>query len=181
MPCCSWHIKGEKEEITILPHGLRPQGSRLLEFISREWIYRGHWNAFLTLWVEAKSVATTRDVQEVLYHYFHRILKTYQNDMENSVQVIAYSIEGLISTFYHLDSDIDLEFAALLEDAIAKISASDLEIDDRALGVLKSSLKNSKLPKLKVSFRRLIADAVLTKDMLDAWDKVSNKAAHGDF
>ncbi len=99
--------------------------------------------------------------------------------MENSVQVIASSIEGLISTFYHLESDIDEEFSALLEDAIAKISASDLEIDDRALGVLKSSLKNSKLPKLKVSFRRLIADGVLTKDMLDAWDKVRNKAAHG--
>jgi len=179
VPCCSWHIKGDKEEVTILPHGLRPQGSRLLEFIPREWIYRGHWNAFLILWINAKSDATTRDVQEVLYHYFHRILKTYQNDMENSVQVIASSIEGLISTFYHLDSDIDDEFSALLEDAIAKISASDLEIDDRALGVLKSSLKNSKLPKLKVSFRRLIADGILTKDMLDAWDKVRNKAAHG--
>lgn len=179
VPCCSWHIKGDKEEITILPHGLRPQGSRLLEFIPREWIYHGHWNAFLTLWVDAKSDATTRDVQEVLYHYFHRILKTYQNDMENSVQVIASSIEGLISTFYHLDSDIDEEFVTLLEDAIAKISASDLEIDERALGVLKSSLKNSKLPKLKVSFRRLIADEILTKDMLISWDKVRNKAAHG--
>ncbi|MCX2920613.1 hypothetical protein ORK51_10560 [Stenotrophomonas rhizophila] len=179
VPSCSWHIKGDREQISILPQGLRPQGGRLLEFIPREWVYRGYWNAFLNLWIRATHESTTRDVQEVLYHYFHRILKTYQNDMENSVQVIASSIEGLINTLYHVDTDIDQGFVTILEDAIEKISTSDLAVDDRALGVLKSSLKNSKLPKLKVAFRRLIANGVLTKEMLDSWDEVRNKAAHG--
>lgn len=180
-PLCTWHIKGESETVRVISRGVQHQKSGLLPLVPREWPRLPHWNAFLDLWINAKHATVARPVQEIIYHYYHRILKAYQDDMENCVQVMASSIEGIIVTLYKNEDDVDKDFVAILEDAVRVISDSGIAVDSRALGVLQGAIKNNNIPKMKVAFRRLVDSGVLTKDMLKAWDSIRNKTAHGDL
>lgn len=117
------------------------------------------------------------DGSELLYRFWHRILRARERDIENSALVLSVAVEGVIKGAFLSKYDIDSEFVELVEGAKERLNRA--KCHERIRGALKASLGHSSSPKVKDTLKRLIEQGVLDKAHIEAWEGMRHAAAHG--
>lgn len=114
-----------------------------------------------------------------LFGFWHKVNRAWQADIENSSLSLGVSIEGLISTYFRELGLPDDEIAQQADKAKQKLS--DIDLGERIRGRLLSSicgLLNNSSP--KSALYRMVQDGLLSKNMVDVWEKLRNKSVHPD-
>lgn len=113
----------------------------------------------------------------VLHGFWWRILRSYQNDIENSSLVLSVAIEGVLKALFLSDHDADAAFCSLVN--AAKPVIKRLDVNERVLTSIFSSLGYATEPKPQDAMRRLAEQGVLTGGHISAWRALRHKGAHG--
>lgn len=115
--------------------------------------------------------------ESVFYGYWHKIQRAYQAGLVSAALTLTVSIESIVKHYWREFGE-DLEFKLLAEKAISKVDG--LDVESRIASRLKSSLTSAGSFTVKNCLRALVAKRVVEKVHLNGWDKLRNKAAHGD-
>lgn len=114
-----------------------------------------------------------------LFGFWHKINRAWQADIENSSLSLSVSIEGLISSYFRELGLPDDEIAQQADKAKQKLN--DIDLGERIRGRLLNSicgLLNNSSP--KNALYRMVRNGLLSKNMVDVWEKLRNKSAHPD-
>lgn len=114
---------------------------------------------------------------ELIYRHWHRILRAWENDLENSALVLSVAIEGLIKEAFASEHDVDAEFIDQLDRA--KPILEKVELDKRARNCVLASIGNARKPRVGDVLRRLVEQGALHDGHVKAWSALRNTAAHG--
>lgn len=117
------------------------------------------------------------DGSELLFRFWHRILRARERDIENSALVLSVAVEGVVKEAFLSKYDVDNEFVELVEGAKERLNRA--KCHERIKGTLKASLGHSSSPKVKDTLKRLIEQGALNKEHLVAWEGMRHAAAHG--
>ena len=125
----------------------------------------------------AEQPPETNDQISVLHGFWWRILRSYQNDIENSSLVLSVAIEGVLKALFLSELDADAAFCSLVN--AAKPAIKRLDVNERVRSSILSSLGYATKPRPQDAMRRLTEQGVLTDVHIDAWKALRHKGAHG--
>jgi hypothetical protein len=91
--------------------------------------------------------------------------------------VLSVALEGLISKSVLDPADVDPEFVRQVDEA--KPILKKIEIGERAMECVLSSLGNARRPRVQDALRRLVAKGVIGEVHTQAWKALRHAAAHG--
>lgn len=114
---------------------------------------------------------------ELIYRHWHRILRAWEKDLENSALVLSVAIEALIKETFANEHDVDAEFIAQLDRA--KPILKKAALDERARNCVLASIGNARTPRVGDVLRRLVDQGGLHDGHVKAWSALRNSSAHG--
>lgn len=123
-------------------------------------------------------ISTFSNSWGMFYSYWHRIISSLSSDYQNTSLVLSIAIEGILKEYFAEWGNPDSEFVAQTQAAIPVIDRCR-EIGDRAKARLVSTLGNAKSFTAKNSLYALQQRGLITKVMIDNWEKLRNQSAHG--
>ena len=180
-PICLSIFKGERQTTRMLNGLHEPEAEKLLAPIGTESEFAEDAHLFLELFMAraADESEFGEKACNLAYRYWHRILRSRENDIENSSLVLSVAVEGLVKKTLLSEKDADPEFVKQAEEAKPILKRAGL--GPRALECVQSSLGNAKHPRVQDVLRRLAKEDVASEAHLEAWRGLRNAAAHGSI
>lgn len=178
-PICLSIFEGERQTTRMLNRLHEPDAEKLLAPIRTQRDLAEDAHLFLERFMEKAADENEGGERacDLVHRYWHRILRSRENDIENSSLVLSVALEGLVKKTLLSKKDVDPEFVKQAEEAKPILKKAGL--GPRALACVLSSLGNAKHPRVQDALRRLATEGVASEAHIEAWKGLRNAAAHG--